>query len=184
MQADPKAKENWSFHADDGSSVAEGTSRPSHHHEPVSWTGSEFIAEHKNPSWYLGLATFIAAICVLIFVISKQDYLSIAFVAIIGLLFGIIASRKPRQLNYLIDDQGITIGPKHYPFGMFKSFSLNHDGAIGYISLLPLQRLRAELSIYFAPEDETKIREALVSYLPQENRAESQIDHLMRRIRF
>ncbi len=174
-------KDSWTFTSEE---PARGDdSRVSPHHEPISWSGSEFIAQHKTGSWYLGLFAFIALVCVVIYLLSK-DILSIVFVIIMGILFAIIASKKPRQLQYMIDDQGLNIGSRHYPFNDFKSFSIMRDGAIGYISLQPLQRLRPELTIYYAPEDEARVFETLSTYLPHEERAERAVDKLARNIRF
>lgn len=151
--------------------------------QPIAWTGSEFIAQHKNTGWYMGLFGCIALVCIVIFFISK-DILSVIFIAIMGILFAIIASRKPRQLQFLIDNQGIHVGQRHYLFNEFKSFSLQKDGAIGYINLLPLRRLHPELSIYFAPEDAGRIFDALALHIPHEDHVEALVDKFIKKIRF
>lgn len=173
----------WSFHPEDASE-ATAPLAPAKHLESISWTGSEFIEQHKNAGWYLGLAGFIALACGITYFVSKKDLLPVVFIGIMGVLFAIIASRKPRQLQYSIDESGLTIGSNHHPFGLFKSFSAGHDGAIGYVSLLPLQRFKPELFIYFAPDDEDKIFDALATYLPHEDRKETVIDRLAKHIRF
>jgi hypothetical protein len=173
----------WSFNPEDDPALASEQSNTAPI-EPISWTGSEFIAQHKTAVWYFGLAGFITLACVVIFFVSKKDILPVIFVAVMGILFGIIASKQPRQLQYIVDEHGISIGAQHYSFSDFKSFSLQHDGAIGYISLLPLHRLKPEISIYFAPEDEQRIFDTLAHFLPNEQREESTIDRLIKRIHF
>lgn len=152
-------------------------------HQSISWTGSEFIAQQKSSNWYLGLIAALTLACGVIYLISR-DLISIVFVAIMGVLFAVIASKQPRQLQYIIDDQGITVGKHHYTFDEFKTFSIMRDGGIGYISLLPLQRIRPELTIYYAPDDEQKIFDVLASYLPHEDRHERMVDKFARTIRF
>ena len=151
--------------------------------EPITWTGSEYLDRHKNTGWYLGLAGFIALVCAVVYIIGR-DLLSVGFIALMGILFAIIAGRKPRQLAYAIDDQGLHIGQKSFGFNEFKSFSLQREGAIGYISLLPLRRFQPELTIYYAPEDEQRIFEALALRIPHEDHKETLIDKLIRLIRF
>lgn len=185
--SDGQNSDSWSFHVESGSADAppapDTTPEETHHSEPITWTGSEFISQHKSAGWYLLFFMFIAAVCVIVYVISKE-ILPVVSIAVMGVLFSIIASHKPRQLQYLIDDHGLQIGNKAYSFNDFKSFSLQKDGAIGYVSLLPLKRLHPEISIYFAPEDEQRIFEALAQHIPNEQRSESAVDKLTKKIRF
>lgn len=183
MENQPETGE-WSFRPDDDQSKVNAEDQAITPVEPISWTGSEFIAQHKTAGWYAGLALFIFMASVVIFFVGKQDFVPVIFVIIMGILFGVIAGKQPRQLPYVVDQHGISVGQRHFPFSDFKSFSLQHDGAIGYISLLPLQRLRPELSIYFAPEDEDRIFDALAHFLPNEQRPESAVDRLIKHIRF
>lgn len=156
------------------------------HHptEEITWTGSEFIAEQKDAKWYAGLTGAIFVCCLVTFFVTKHDILSVVSIAIIGILFGVLAGRKPRQLTYRIDKHGVTIDKKQYPYAMFKSFDLQHEGMIGYISLLPLHRFQFEISVYFAPEDEQRIFDTLASYLPHEPRKQHVFDRIMKRVRF
>ncbi len=151
--------------------------------EPVTWSGSEFIANHKSGFWYLTLVGFLSIVCALVYLVSR-DLISVIFIAIMGVLFAVIAGRKPRQFNYSIDSYGIHVGQKFYPYSDFLSFSMQKDGAIGYINMLPLHRLRNELSIYYPPEDEERIFNALASQLPNQQRKETYIDRLVKFIRF
>lgn len=154
-----------------------------HYPEPITWTGSEYISQHKSGSWYFLLFAGITVVCAVIYLVGR-DIISVVFVAVMGILFAVIASRKPRQLEYLIDDHGLRVGNRIYAFNDFKSFSLQRDGAIGYISLVPLKRLHTELSVYFAPEDEERIFQALAQYLPNEQHKETFADKFSRKIRF
>jgi hypothetical protein len=87
-------------------------------------------------------------------------------------------------MSYTVDDQGITVDAKFYPYSLFKSFAVMQDEALGYINLLPLKRFMPDISIYYAPDDEQKIFDALANNLPHEQRQEHRVDSLMKRIRF
>ena len=186
MQPDNEPKpDGWSFHLEGGQEekFVPESEVPAPRAETISWTGSEFLDQHKSASWYFGLFGFIAVVCGVVYFISK-DFISVGFIAIMGILFAIIAGRKPRQLQYAIDDQGIHIGRRSYVFSEFKSFSLQREGAMGYINLLPLKRLHSEISIYYPPEDEQKIFDALSQRIPHEDHKETFIDKFTRMIRF
>ncbi len=149
----------------------------------VTWAGSEYINNQKNSMWYLSLVGAIVLIGGLVFFLSR-DIISVVFIAIVGGLFAFMASRKPRQLQFTVDNHGIQVGQRYYPFSDYLSFSLQRDGAISYISMLPLHRFKNELSIYCPPDQEQKIFEAIASQLPNTQRKETAVDKLARAIRF
>ena len=184
MQEDGSKNEgSWSFQDESQAYSANPEPGERAQFQPISWTGSEFISNQKNSSWYFSLAVFIVVICVAIYLISK-DILSVVFISIMGILFGVVASRKPRQLEYAIDEDGIKVGTKIYLYDDFKSFSMQQHDAIGYVSLLPLHRFHNELSIYFPPDHEEQVFNALAYNLPNEQRKENYIDKLSKFVRF
>jgi hypothetical protein len=153
------------------------------HQASVSWTASEFVAHQKDASWYAMLFAAVLILCGLVYVFTK-DLISVVTIFVVGVLFATLANKKPRELPYTIDNQGIIIGSKLYPYAIFKSFAVHQEGIIGCINLLPLKRLMPELSVYYPPESEAEILGILADYLPHEQRKEQSVDRLMKRIRF
>lgn len=151
--------------------------------DDIAWTASEFIAHTKNPSWYLILAIATLILTAIIYLLTKDKVTAVAIV-IASLLFGIMASRKPRELEYSVGTDGMHIGPKFYPYSVFKSFSVMQEEGIESIWFMPLKRFMPGLSIYFAPDQGQKIIDVLSEYLPFENRKLDMIDGLMHRLRF
>ncbi|MEO6513589.1 MAG: hypothetical protein ABIR37_02765 [Candidatus Saccharimonadales bacterium] len=150
---------------------------------PVSWTASEFIAHDKSPNWYVilfGGAVIVAGANWLIF----KDILSSVVIIAAVLILAAYSKRQPRELQYVIGDEGIEIGPKHYAYGHFRSFSIIDDGAFSSIELMPLKRFSPPISIYYDPADEDAIAEALTPHLPYQPVQPDPIDKLIRRIRF
>lgn len=149
----------------------------------ISWSASEFVAYQKNGSWYMLILIIVLVLAGIIFLITK-DLISAGTTIIIGVLFMAFASRKPRVLTYSISDDGIQIGDKLYQYASMRSFALIDEGSLSSISLLPMQRFMPAISMYYEPQDESKIVAALGSYLPQEQRKQELIDRLMHKIRF
>lgn len=185
MQPDNQPKQDgWAFRvegSDAGADSAVSAARPEL--QPITWTGSEFLENHKSGGWYIILFGIIALVCGVIYFISR-DILSVVFIAIMGVLFAVIASRKPRQLQYAIDEGGVHIGSRSYGYSEFKSFSLQHEGMIGYINLMPLRRFRPEISIYYPPDHEQQIFDTLSQRIPHEDHKETIVDKFTRLIRF
>jgi len=149
----------------------------------ISWTASEFIAYQKGVGWYVVALMALLVIGGIIFLITK-DYISAIMTSLLIFVFIVFASRKPRVLNYEISDQGIHIGNNLINFSTLKSFAVIDEGSIRSIDLLPLKRFMPSISMYFEPQDELKIVQALGSYLPKEERNQPFIDKLMHKIRF
>lgn len=179
----------WVYHSNDQQS--DPSQQPEHDtgqtpakNVEISWTASEFIANHKSPGWYLGFFVVIGIIVSLILLLTK-DWISAIAITLVGILFASIANRKPRQLPYLVNNQGVSVGSRFYPYSSFKSFALIHEGAIGSVNFMPLQRLQAELTIYFPPEEEDAIIEVLAEHLPNDQRAaERTLDKFIKKFHF
>ncbi len=152
--------------------------------ETVSWTASEFIAHHKGAGWYAGLGVAGGLACVLAYLLTQGDKISTAVIALAVVALGVFAARQPRVLDYAVNNQGIQIGTRFYPYGLFKSFSIIEEGGIDSIYLMPLKRFMPAISVYFDPEDGEKIVNVLASHLPHDDRQNDLVDRMMRKIRF
>lgn len=151
--------------------------------DTITWTASEFIAHDKSSGWYLMLMLAAAGVSVLVFFITR-DIISVVVVAVAAIVLAMYGSHKPRQLEYKINPQGITIGPKNYPFDHYRSFSVIPEGAFSSIVFMPLKRFSPPLSIYYDPDDEQSILDLLNKSLPFEERKRDAVDSLMHKIRF
>jgi hypothetical protein len=170
--AEPQAAANYMTPVDMGQTPQE-----------VEWTASEFVAHNKGLEWYAALGVGAVVLAALIYVLT-HDTVSAIIIVFVALLLGIAATRKPRVLHYQVNDHGLGIGQKFYPYSEFKSFAVMEEGAFSSITFLPLKRFMPPISIYYAPEDEERIVQVLAFYLPMEMRTHDAIDRLIRRIRF
>ena len=187
QEANDEVKAGWVFKPDGGSTPP--TEQPKKSHTPkhednrISWTASEYIANPKNANWFLILSLASIGIAVLVYLITK-DWTSTIVIPILGFIIGVAAARQPRVLEYHVDDQGLYIAEKFYPYASFKSFSVAEDGAFSHISLTPLKRFMPPLAIHYSPEDEQKIVDTLADYLPYEEHKRDIVENFSRRIRF
>jgi hypothetical protein len=98
--------------------------------------------------------------------------------------FGFSASRKPRELTFQLDNDGLHIADRIYPFTGFKSFAVVQESGVQSVWLMPLRRFMPIIPIYFRPEDENKIVDTLAAILPFEAHVPDGVDRLMQRVRF
>ncbi len=149
----------------------------------ISWTASEFVAHDKSASWYAVLAVVVAVLAFGVFLLTK-DKISTAVVLVAGVALGIYGARKPRQLQYALNEQGLTIGDKHYSYDQFRSFVVIDEGAFSSIAFTPLRRFGQLTTIYYDPKDEDAIIALLADRLPMEEKGRDAVDSFMKRIRF
>lgn len=156
---------------------------PSGSEGSITWTASEFISHHKSPLWYFALMLAAVILALIIWLLTKDKITAGVFV-VAGLVLSIFASKKPRELEYQVDKDGLRIADKHYPFEKFRSFAVVHQGAFSSLVFLPLRRFSMITTAYYDPQDEAKIMAIVSSYLPLEERRRDLIDDFMWRIRF
>lgn len=148
----------------------------------VSWSASEFIAHEKSAMWYVALFGTTIVVVALIYLLTK-DIIAVVAIGFVGILFGFLAAHKPRVLNYHLDSQGLTIDQKFYPYSDFKSFGVVQEGAFSSIVFMPMKRFMPTLTVYYPPENEDQIVNALSQYMPFAPAAHDLVDKMMRRIR-
>jgi len=172
----------WQFH-NEGQPLPDSAQPNPKPVKAVQWTASEFIAHHKTSGWYLLLASGAAALSAVVYLVTR-DKVSTVMIAVVAIIFGIFASRKPRELAYSVDNENLQIADKIYPYTSFRSFSVVREEGVDSIRFMPLKRFMPILSIYFEPKDEQHIVDVLSQYLPVEERQLDAVDKLMHKIRF
>ncbi|MDZ7744454.1 MAG: hypothetical protein U5K77_01700 [Candidatus Saccharibacteria bacterium] len=149
----------------------------------IQWSASEYVAHDKGAGWYVALGVISLIVAGGLYALTG-DLITPIVIIVVAITFGVFAMRKPQVLNYQIDDSGITISQNHYPYEMFRTFTVQDEGGIESIMLMPLKRFMPGITIYFPPEQGDQIVETLANFLPHEDRPPDTVDKLMRKVRF
>jgi hypothetical protein len=152
-------------------------------HVQVEWTASEYVEHEKSSGWFLLVGVIAVVIAALVFFVTRSIVTTVLLLAMF-VIFGVAAKRKPRELHYRLDNKGLTIGQKMYHYDQFRSFSVVKEGAFSSILLIPLKRFMPPISVYYSPQDEDKIVEALSAELPVEPHKPDVMDAITRKMRF
>ena len=189
-------EDKWASDKGDSSNDVVITSRTAEEINPVStaippagsdgsitWTASEFVQHQKGPLWYVTLLIISAISAFIIWLVTK-DVTTAGSILVAMLMFAIWAAKKPRELEYRVDNQGVHIGGKTLPFELFRSFAIDKKGAFSSLVFFPLKRFSLLTVVYYDPADEAKIVAILSSYLPMQEKGRDLIDDLMWKIRF
>jgi len=149
----------------------------------VKWSASEFVSHEKTTNWYILLTIIVVLIAAIIYFVTK-DIFSTVVVGLVAIIVGAYGALKPRVLEYVVNNSGIQIGSKQFPFEDFQSFSILDDSALPGIQLLPQKRFMLPITMYFAPKDGDKIIAILSDYLPYEPKKLDVIEKISTRIHF
>lgn len=149
----------------------------------VEWVSSGEELRSATAAWRIRMTLISLVASGVIYLISR-DLISAGSVAVVGLLFAFLGSRKPPSLQYRLDHTGITIGQKRYMYGEFRAFSVIDDARSPTIAIVPLKRFLPLLSVHYDPQQRDKIVEILADHLPLEMRRRDAFDSIINRIKF
>lgn len=173
----PAPETNWQY-----ANEAINT-RPDDGFSPVTWTASEYIAHGKNSTWFLAYGMAVVVLAIIIYILLR-DIVTVVVVAIAAATFAAFSVRQPRTLEYTVDDRGIQIGDKFYPYEAFRSFDVTLEGTLPAIHLVSLKRFMPPLTIFYDMSMEDAIVSTISNYLPHQERKADVVDNIARRIRF
>ena len=148
----------------------------------VRWTASEFIAHQKSAGWFASLGAITLVVAALVY-LATRDKITTGVIIVAGVIMAIYAVRKPRVIEYEMDETGLRVGSRFYAFEIFKSYAVLKEGAFSSLFLVPHKRFMPGLTVYYDPADETKIMSLLSDRLPMAPYRDP-IDSFMKRIRF
>jgi hypothetical protein len=149
----------------------------------MQWSTADLTAPNRSSSWYLvffiGLVVAAAAVYLL-----SRDIFATAAIVVVGGIFGVFGTRKPRAVSYVVDSQGILIGQKYYLFTQFRSFSVMHDNFGPGIALLPLARYMPMITVRFDSSRTEEIVNVLAERLPMSEHEPDTLDKIAHTFRF
>ncbi len=172
----------WKFNKNNEQALE--TASTSDKQPDISWTALEYAHHEKNAVWYVVLAAVAAGFAVLVYFINNKSIVSPLAIIAFAIMFAVLASRKPRELEYRIDETGIFVDNKLYPYADYKSFMIVEEDELRSIWLHPIKRFNLIVPIYFQPEDEKKIVDTIANIIPIQNQKLDLISQLMHYVHF
>lgn len=107
----------------------------------LTWTAPEYEHREKTPDWFWALG--VIAIAGSIAAIIYKNYLFAIFILIATFLLGYFALRKPEEVEFEINEDGVRIEDEIYPYERIKAFWVDR--------LHPKPKLLLESDRHFMP---------------------------------
>lgn len=185
FEAEGVDDENF-YHPEDDASLevaATPDAPPATSEKAVEWISSGDELRLRASAWRIRMTLLSLGAAAIIYGVTR-DIVSAGSVGVVGLLFGLLGSRKPPSLAYTLDNRGITIGQKHYTYDEFRAFTVTDDTMPPSINLVPLKRFLPLLAVHYDPKRRDEIVDILAAHLPLEVYKRDAIDSIINKVKF
>ena len=150
--------------------------------EKISWTALEYEEKEKSSDWFwaLGIIVVTSSVASIIF----GDYFFAVLLILSGVMLGFFAIKKPDVISYELNNKGLKIGNRLYPYENIKSFwvqaDLSHE--TNTRPLLFIHSERAFMPIITIPIEEEYAEEIYLTLLSRNIAEEEMKEHPSERI--
>ena len=148
----------------------------------ISWNAYEHTYTEKGSEWYwsVGIITVTAAVLAVIF----SNLIFAIFLLVGGFALAIHASKKPNIVEYSINDRGVVIGDRLYPFLELESFWIEHEHHEPHILIKSQKFFMPYLHIPIDEVNPEDVRTVLLKYIAETEHAEPVSLKLLERLGF
>ncbi len=148
----------------------------------ISWNAPEHFYVEKSPDWYwaVGIITLaISAVTIIFGNIITGIFVLVAAVALV-----IHASQPPRIVYHEINDRGLIVHDKFYPFLTLESFWIPHDELPPKIILKSRKLLMPYIVLFIDELDPEDVREIMLRYIAETEHREHFLHKVLERLGF
>lgn len=156
--------------------------------ENIQWSIQDDVQRKRGPLWHI---VWIAIIVVSVIVALVVHYFtgwwqlwSEVGLAVIIFLTLILVNRRPvGQIDYSIDNAGLSIGDKLHPFSEFRAFGVANVNGVWMATLIPTKRWAFATTMTLPDDQGEAIVDQLGDQLPMEEISPNLADELSRRLK-
>lgn len=145
----------------------------------LSWIAPEYEVYEKSTLWYFSFGIILLAIVVYA-MITESPIMAITFI-LIGMVGYIFLQKEPRDIEFVVNYEGVRAGRELYDYENIESFWINYDPP--HTKTLTLHTNAAMMPFVHIPignNDPVKLREVLIDFVPEVKQDPSFMDALER----
>ncbi len=150
--------------------------------EKLEWSHLEYEEKERNTDWFWALGIIVVAISVTS--IIYQNYFFAILIILSGILIAVFAVKKPEMVHYEINQKGLMIKNRLYPYEKIKSFWVQTEKN----PTLFIKSERIFMPIISLPIEESSVNEIknimLSNQLPEEEMHEHISEKIMESLGF
>ncbi|MEX0916923.1 MAG: hypothetical protein WDZ90_00120 [Candidatus Paceibacterota bacterium] len=138
--------------------------------EPLKWKAPEYEHRDKTSDWFwvLGIIAVSGAVAAVLF----GNVLFGALILIGAFVLAIFAAKKPETVEFEINERGVRIGKKLYPYSTLDHFGIVENANTPKLYLQSTKMLAPHMVILLEGVSEKDVRDRLSKKLPEEDEGE------------
>ncbi len=157
--------------------------------EKLEWSALEYEEKERSADWFwaLGIIVVTSSLAAIIY----SNYFFAALLILSGILLGFFAVKKPDLVFYELNDKGLRIRTRFYPFENIKSFWVQKGLSVQEAETKPVLFVKSErlfMPIIAVPIENAwaeRIREIfLTKNIPEEEMKEHLSEKIMEALGF
>jgi hypothetical protein len=150
--------------------------------QKISWQALEYEEKERHIDWFwaLGVIVVAGAIASIVF----GNYFFALLLIISGLLLGFFAVKKPEMVSYELNEKGLQIKSRIYPFGEIKAFWVKKE-APASLFIKSKRLIMPIISIPIEPDQTENIHQIMLEKnIPEEEMKEHVSEKIMESLGF
>ncbi|HZS43198.1 MAG TPA: hypothetical protein VFA52_03210 [Candidatus Paceibacterota bacterium] len=152
---------------------------------PLTWQALEYHHEPKSVDWFWAVG--IIALCIAVTSVIYGDILFAILVLIGAGSLAIYAVREPELVQFELNEKGVRIDRKLYPYATLESFWVEEHRNVHPRPKLLIKSQKITMPLIVIPIEEIHpddIRNFILNYLPEEEHYEPLSQKLMEYLGF
>ena len=153
----------------------------------IHWTAGEAPEHEHGAKWKMTLIFTTIAIILGLATLTIFKFLPLVTTVSAGVLailimiaMFMVAKKPPRDIDYILTEQGITIDGELHLFAEFRAYGVREIGALWELVLIPVKRFGLGYTAFIQEDQGEAIVDALGARLPMEKVEDTWIDRLSR----
>lgn len=149
------------------------------HTPPITWEAEEYEHRDRTPDWFWALG--IIAISGAVTAILLKDFLFAIVILLAGFALALLAVRKPVMHRFEINERGIKVGNRLYPYITLESFWVedHHEHIHPKLLVTSKKPLVPHISIPLHNTEPRTIRTYLLRHMEEKEQRESVAHHIL-----
>ena len=148
----------------------------------ISWEAPEHFYVEKKPDWYWTVGIITVALATVAIILG--NIITGIFVLVAAAALVLHATHPPRDIYHEINDRGIMINNRFYPFLSLESFWIPHDEFPAKIIIKSRKMFMPFIIIFIDNIDPEEVREVMLRYIAETEHHEHLLHHLLERFGF
>jgi len=144
--------------------------------EIITWSAPEYEEKERHIDWFWALGVIVVASSATSVIFGNYFFALLLIIG--GLLLGFFAIKKPETINYELNQKGLQIQARLYPFKDLKSFWVQKEGK----PILFIKTGRLIMPILTVPIDLNQANRIHDFLLAQEMPEEEMKEHVSEKI--